>query len=63
MWPPPCTKDTGVTVTPLMPGPTETDFFRRADMQNNKEDRALVARHGTDGSYRNREHGYQLDSL
>lgn len=25
-------KDTGVTVTCLMPGPTETEFFRRADM-------------------------------
>ena len=27
-------KDTGVTVTALMPGPTDTDFFRRADMQD-----------------------------
>jgi short-subunit dehydrogenase len=25
-------KDTGVTVTSLMPGPTDTEFFRRADM-------------------------------
>jgi short-subunit dehydrogenase len=25
-------KDTGVTVTSLMPGPTDTDFFARADM-------------------------------
>ena len=25
-------KDTGVTLTSLMPGPTDTDFFRRADM-------------------------------
>ena len=25
-------QDTGVTVTCLMPGPTETEFFERADM-------------------------------
>jgi uncharacterized protein len=24
--------DTGVTVTSLMPGPTDTEFFERADM-------------------------------
>jgi short-subunit dehydrogenase len=47
-------KDTGVTVTSLMPGPTDTDFFRRADMldtsvgQNKKDDPALVARQGFD---------------
>jgi short-subunit dehydrogenase len=29
-------KDTGVTVTCLMPGATETDFFRRADMLDTK---------------------------
>ena len=29
-------KDTGVTVTSLMPGPTDTDFFRRADMLDTK---------------------------
>ncbi|MFJ9770532.1 SDR family NAD(P)-dependent oxidoreductase [Kitasatospora sp. NPDC101157] len=45
-------KDTGVTVTALMPGPTETDFFRRADMtdtklgQEDKDDPAQVARQG-----------------
>jgi short-subunit dehydrogenase len=27
-------KDTGVTVTCLMPGPTETEFFERADMMD-----------------------------
>ncbi|WP_033222460.1 SDR family NAD(P)-dependent oxidoreductase [Kitasatospora phosalacinea] len=47
-------KDTGVTVTSLMPGPTETDFFRRADMtdtrigRQDKDDPALVARQGFD---------------
>jgi short-subunit dehydrogenase len=29
-------KDTGVTVTCLMPGPTETEFFRRADLLDTK---------------------------
>ncbi len=29
-------KDTGVTVTCLMPGATETDFFERADMMDTK---------------------------
>jgi len=29
-------KDTGVSVTALMPGPTETDFFRRAGMDDTK---------------------------
>ena len=29
-------KDTGVTITSLMPGPTETDFFHRADMDDTK---------------------------
>ena len=29
-------KDTGVTVTCLMPGATETDFFERADMLDTK---------------------------
>lgn len=45
-------KDTGVTVTALLPGPTETDFFHRADMddtkvgQSKKDDPADVARDG-----------------
>ncbi|MFF8261439.1 SDR family NAD(P)-dependent oxidoreductase [Streptomyces virginiae] len=33
-------KDTGVTVTSLMPGPTETEFFERADMLDTKVGRA-----------------------
>jgi len=47
-------KDTGVTVTCLMPGATETDFFARADMldtkvgQSEKDDPADVARVGFD---------------
>lgn len=47
-------KDTGVTVTCLMPGPTETQFFARADMldtsvgQDEKDDPAEVATAGFD---------------
>ena len=29
-------KDSGVTITSLMPGPTETDFFDRAEMDDTK---------------------------
>jgi len=45
-------KDTNVTVTSLMPGPTETEFFERADMLDtkigagDKDDAADVAREG-----------------
>ncbi len=47
-------KDTGVTVTCLMPGPTETQFFVRANMldtsvgQAEKDDPAEVAKAGFD---------------
>lgn len=45
-------RDTGVTITSLMPGPTDTAFFERADMldtrvgQGPKDDPADVARQG-----------------
>lgn len=46
-------RDTGVTVTSLMPGPTETNFFHRAELDDTlvgrmpfKEDPAEVARQG-----------------
>jgi short-subunit dehydrogenase len=46
-------KDTGVSVTSLMPGPVETEFFKRADMDKDtkvgagdKDDPADVARDG-----------------
>jgi short-subunit dehydrogenase len=45
-------KDTGVTVTALMPGPTETNFFHRAGMDDTKvgsdkkDDPAEVAKQG-----------------
>jgi short-subunit dehydrogenase len=52
-------KDTGVTVTCLMPGPTDTDFFERAGLEDTKvgtdkkDDPAMVARTG----YRAMKHG------
>ena len=48
-------EETGVTVTSLMPGPTETDFFSRAEMedtrlgQSKKDDPAQVAKQGFEG--------------
>ena len=45
-------KDTGITVTCLMPGATQTEFFERADLmdtkvgQSKKEDPAIVAERG-----------------
>ena len=51
-------KDSGVAVTCLMPGATETDFFERADMldtkigQSKKDDPADVAKQGFDAMMR-----------
>jgi uncharacterized protein len=51
-------KDTGITITVLMPSMTETDFFHRADMddtragQANKDDPAVVAKAGFDALMR-----------
>jgi len=48
-------KDSGVTVTSLMPGPTDTEFFERGDLmdtklgQGPKDDAADVARKGFEG--------------
>jgi short-subunit dehydrogenase len=49
-------KDSGVTVTALLPGPTDTEFFDRAEMtdtglgaSDKKDDPALVARQGFEG--------------
>ncbi len=47
-------KDTGITVTCLLPGATETEFFERAGMMDTKvgtsekEDPAATAKHGYD---------------
>jgi uncharacterized protein len=51
-------RNTGVTVTALMPGPTDTDFFRRADMLDTvigrlpKDDPSKVAKQGYDAMMR-----------
>lgn len=53
--------DTGVTVTSLMPGPTDTEFFRRAGMTDTivgaapKDDPAEVARDGFEALMAGRE--------
>jgi len=54
-------EDSGVTITSLMPGPTETEFFERADMlvtkvaANDKDDPADVARDGFEALMAGRE--------
>jgi uncharacterized protein len=54
-------RDTGVTVTSLMPGPTDTEFFERAEMEDTavgageKDDPAEVARQGFEAMIAGRE--------
>jgi short-subunit dehydrogenase len=55
-------KDTGVTVTSLMPGPTETEFFDRAHMKDtrvgassSKDDPGEVAQQGFDALMKGKE--------
>ena len=55
-------KDTGVTVTSLQPGPTETNFFHRANMDDTrigsskKDDAATVARQGFEAMMAGKDH-------
>ncbi len=55
-------KDTGVTVTALMPGATETNFFHRADMDDtkvgssDKDDAAEVAKQGYEALMAGKDH-------
>jgi len=55
-------KDTGVTVTALMPGPTDTNFFERADMLDTrvgagpKDDPAKVAEQGFEALMQGDDH-------
>lgn len=55
-------KDSGVTVTALMPGPTDTNFFDRADMkgtaagQGKKDDPAEVAADGFEALMAGKDH-------
>lgn len=54
-------KGTGVTVTALLPGPTDTEFFARARMRDtkigagSKDDPGLVARQGYDAMMAGRD--------
>lgn len=54
-------KDTDVTITALMPGPTDTQFFDRADMldtkvgASSKDDPAVVAKQGFDALMKGKE--------
>lgn len=54
-------KDTGVTVTSLMPGPTDTNFFHRAQMDDTKvgtsekDDPAVVAKQGFEAMLKDKE--------
>ena len=55
-------KDSGVTITALQPGPTETNFFHRAGMddtkvgQAKKDDAADVAREGFEAMMAGKDH-------
>jgi len=55
-------KDTGVTITALMPGPTDTNFFDRADMgdtpvdHGSKDDPAEVAADGFEALMAGKDH-------
>jgi short-subunit dehydrogenase len=55
-------KDSGVTVTSLMPGPTETEFFHRAGMDDTrvgageKDDPAEVAHEGFEALMAGKDH-------
>ena len=55
-------QDVGVTVTALMPGPTETDFFARAGMEDTKlghakkDDPRRVARDGFEALMAGKDH-------
>jgi len=55
-------RDTGVTVTTLMPGPTDTEFFDRADMKDTKlgamekDSAATVAKQGVEALLAGKDH-------
>lgn len=59
-------KDTGVTVTALQPGPTDTDFFHRAGMDNTQvgsegkkeSEPEDVARQGIEALFAGKDHIY-----
>lgn len=55
-------KDSGVTITALQPGPTDTEFFHRAEMDDTKvgagkkDDAAGVAKEGFEAMLAGRDH-------
>ena len=55
-------KDTGITITSLQPGPTDTNFFQRAGMMDTKvgagkkDDPAVVAKEGFDALMAGKDH-------
>ena len=54
-------KDTNITLTSLIPGPTETDFFNKADMENtvaaaNADDAEKVAKEGYEALMKGEHH-------
>jgi short-subunit dehydrogenase len=55
-------EDTGIAVTALMPGPTDTEFFDRADMEDTKiatgrkDDPDEVARQGFEALFEDKDH-------
>jgi short-subunit dehydrogenase len=55
-------KDTNITITALQPGPTDTNFFHRADMDDTrvgagkKDDPAEVARQGFEALMAGKDH-------
>jgi short-subunit dehydrogenase len=55
-------KDSGITVTALMPGPTDTEFFERAGLEDTrvgsgrKDDPAEVARDGFEAMMAGKDH-------
>ena len=64
--------DSGITITSLMPGATDTDFFHRAGMDDTKvgkakkDDPALVAKQGFDALMEGRDHviaGSMMNSI
>ena len=63
-------RDTGITVTALQPGPTDTDFFHRAGMDNtdvgqngkSESEPTDVARQGIDALMAGKDHVYAAAS-
>lgn len=55
-------KDTGITMTALIPGPTDTDFFRKANAENTKaavdnpQNAGKVAKAGYEGLLKGKHH-------